>query len=115
MSYPAFPASLGNPLIDGFAETAIDDIVTDESDIGAGTYRAASTKTLRRFNAAYMVTPTQKAALNDFHATTIGRVGFFNWTHPQTDEVILVRIPARPSFAAFGPYNYIAQLTLEEV
>lgn len=115
MSYPAWPTELDNPLIDGFTEGDLSTVASDPNDYGFGNDRPLTTKVIRTFQCKFWVNQTQKAALETFHTTTIGKTGYFYWTHPLTSEAILVKMPQRPTFSANGPYTFIASCNLQEI
>lgn len=110
------------PLDGSYSDQPLPNFVDDPAEIGAPRRRARFTRTLRRFSFRYMLSTTQKDALETFYYTTTGGgVTSFNWTHPDTATVYAVRfasdgfrIAHRTGAEEVGDY-WDADIALEEI
>lgn len=98
-------------------EESEDAVIRSSSEAGYQITRPRFTKVRRKFEVKYEdCTQTDKNSLDTFYYTTLGNgSAIFQWTHPQTSEVINVRFakPIKSSLAFDNHYNI--EFTLEEV
>lgn len=88
----AFP-NAGKLLFDGFTETPDAGVVRTPMELGLPKQRKLQSRVLVKRPVRYLF--TSKADYNAFlvfHETTIGRVGWFDWTDPKSGNVIQARI-----------------------
>lgn len=68
-----------------------------------------------QFGTSQPITNVERLAIVNHFATENGTLTAFNWTHPETAEVILVRYGAAPTFEHAAYNCYTGSVELQEV
>ena len=63
----------------------------------------------------YPLTLAQRNAVLSHYDGQLGKTTSFNWTHPETGEVLLVRYDEAPSFRLIGYDSYVGTLKFQVV
>lgn len=94
-----WPSDLPGPSADeDFEQTATETKVQDSGDVGSPRARNRFTRLLESFSLTYRLTEAQKEALLAFYDDTLDRgVENFNWTHPTTGRVYVMKLTSRPT------------------
>jgi hypothetical protein len=115
VSYPSFP-SLPNPVGGSLEESSIDPWISDRGEVGAPRRRKRFTRALRIFPFSLRLTTAQKGTLLTFYDDTLDDgVSAFNWTHPVSGDVYLVRFAGRPVPRHFTAALWDVDVTLEQI
>lgn len=110
-----WPASLPQRvLLDGYAEGAADNVLRFETDYGPPKRRRRSTREVRTFPAALVLTTAQVATLDTFYTSTLGQVDAFDWVHPRTLAAASFKFEARPDIRPLGGGYWRATFVLIE-
>ena len=110
---PSFPFSKG-PLVGTLTTGEIDTNTADINEMKIPNLRATGTAEYRTFGMKYHLTDAEVDTLKTFYTTTLGKVGSFDWTHPN-GETITVFMPVPPAYAENGHGDHIATLSMQEI
>ncbi len=91
MSYESMPLDWGYAQINTLKITPIDDDAHDESDNGAGSHRALSTRTRYRRSWSKLFTNSAKRDAVKTFMESHKTVRFFHYTDPDSGTISLVR------------------------
>lgn len=111
---PAWPGVLPRVPLLGTVETAPDLVVRTQMDAGPAKLRRRFTAGVRTFDAEFLLSEAQVAALDDFYVTaTAGGSVRFDHVHPRTDATVEMRFTAPPAYEQITPSRWRARLKLE--
>jgi len=110
------PAFMLLPLIGSLTEVRPPSYASDGSELGSVRRRQRMTRDLRGFKFDVWATSVEKVTFDAFYTTDLSRgVQSFNWTHPDTSEVIDVLLSGYPDFTMLSADLYSASINIEEV
>ena len=112
----SFPASLPNPLVSGYSDTAPNLVIRTEMDQGPAKVRKRFTAGVRPMTVNFVLTEAQVAALDTFFETTIdGGAASFTMENPRTDQTESFRFTSPPQYQAISYSHYNVTLSLEQL
>lgn len=115
MSVPAWDVGLPQKLlINGYNETAANNLLRTSMDVGPAKQRRRSTAGPRPVTGKLVMTSTQLGTFKAFYITTLlGGSLRFSWTDPVTSAAVEMRFTEAPSWTAVGRSLYDVELKLE--
>ena len=117
MSYSSLP-SYAHKFVEGtFSETFDDQVISDESDIGAGSFRALTTSGVVGAGWTYRAkTTADMETFREFVQSTVrGRLKAFYWTHQFDDTIRLVRFTEIPNPVRLAAGLYDFNISVKEI
>lgn len=117
MTTPVLDPALYSVRAGSWTQSAVDDHIADQSEIGEARVRARSTAIRRTFSFVVVTTnPANTAALDTFFTQTVrGQLVPFLFTHPYTGTVHTVRLTGYPEQSKPACAWAVFPLTLREV
>lgn len=91
-------------------------VLKSEFEGGYVQTRARYTRVRRRFTIAYsQLSNADKTLIDNFIDTVNGGADYFNWTHPQSSTVYVVRFQSPPNFNYTSYGRWSCNFILEQV
>lgn len=112
MDFPTLTMTPSYPL----NESEEDNQIASPTEAGYKITRPRFTRARRKFIITYeFLTPTDKATLETFYRTSCNYgASLFNWTHPESLTVYIVKFAKPISYTATSVECYTAAIELEE-
>ena len=108
---PSTYAALPNP-VSGYGIANQDGVIRTEMDTGPAKLRTRFTATSDYLNFQLFLTRAQRQILDQFYSSLGGSINF-NWTDPDTGQLLVARFKAPPSYTVEGALYYRASASLE--
>lgn len=109
-----WPASLPNPLIDGYSEKMADNVIRTSMEYGAQQVRKRTSSNSGEMELTYLLTKAQLDTLLDFYEGDAGYGAIaFDFTHPRTSETVSCRFASPMSFGTKDGKKYRVAVSLE--
>lgn len=108
MAVYQWPSSLPQrPLVDGYKRTLPNNLIRSSMDTGSDKVRKRGRFKPQVINATYVLTNTQRNALETFVHNSIAEGAIcFNWPHPELNRLVRARIKAsQDGLLDFAPYK----------